>query len=236
LKAIQRAAQRDPRALLQHLDELTELGISRERAQDALTRLEQGDDKAVQEILDKLVELERSRKEQEELLSARAKVREAQENLGEQAAAMIAGRGFAEDADESGERAGGHGVEDGKGSQARVETRGASRYGAQSDLSVAAERSAAAQVPDPAKTSAMLRPQGQVRAGEELVTHGQVLPRTGRPSVEASELQAGVVASVEQALSKEHYPAHAKAYIRRYFLGLSQNQGQGPQPSKQGAP
>jgi hypothetical protein len=27
---------------------------------------------------------------------------------------------------------------------------------------------------------------------------------------------------VEEVLSKEHYPAHYKAFIRRYFLTLSQ--------------
>jgi hypothetical protein len=72
-----------------------------------------------------------------------------------------------------------------------------------------------------------------VREGEAFTSQGKVLPKSGRPSVEHVEMRAEFATQVEAVISKEHYPAHYKEFIRRYFLTLSQG-AQGPQEQPPG--
>ena len=214
----------DTRALSQYLNDAARSGIPRGQAEEAPRRHQGGDDAGAREILEKMANIERARREHEELQGAREQVRLAQENLAGSQAGIRGGRGLPTDMEE-GE------VEDREDDRiARsdanrrrtTETRGASRYGAQSDSSVAGEREPAPSLSDAGKTGPILKPQGQVREGEELVTHGQVLPRPGRPNVENIPMRAEFASQVEAVLSNEQYPAHSREFIRRYFLSLSE--------------
>lgn len=220
------ASGADSRALTQYLNELAEAGVPPREAQQALDRYQQGDEQALRDVLEQLVEIERARREHEEMQKARAQVRRAQENLGDAQARGGAQTGSAIDLDldegESAERDRERAPSEGDNRLAGESSRGASRYGKQSDSSTAAERQRAPLLEEKDRSGPILKPQGQVRAGEELVTHGQVLPRAGRPNVENVPMAAEFAAQVEEVLSREHYPAHSKELIRKYFLSLSQ--------------
>jgi hypothetical protein len=225
----------DHRALTQYLNDLPRSGIPRQQAEVALRRHQAGDDEGLREILEKLAQIERARREYEELQNARAQVRQAQENLGESRSGTHGGHGLASDTNEGDEREGERIADSGaKRGLSSDMSRGASRYGAQSDSSVAADRQRAPMYPDPEKSGTILKPQGQVREGEERVTQGQVLPRSGRPNVENMPMNSVFAAQVEEVLSKEQYPAHSKEFIRRYFLNLSQG-ARVPQQQTRGA-
>ena len=185
-------------------------------------------------MLENMAQIELARKEQEELQNALSQVRQAQENLGEAAAQMLAGRGLP--LDDEGEDQEGDGGPNANGDRRRLgESRGASRFGAQSDSSAAAERQPAPNVADPAKSGPILKPQSDIREGESLVTHGQVLPRANRPSVENVQMKAEFASQVEEVLSRERYSAHSKEFIRRYFLNLSQGAGAPQQQQPRGS-
>lgn len=217
-----RADRKDSRALSKYLNDLARSGASRQEMEDSLRkRYPAADNEEVRAMLEDMAQIERARREQEETQGALAQLRQAQENLGESLAGLLAGRGLPADDegdDQEGERTANASPEGRRSS----ESRGASRFGAQSDSSVAAERGRAQALADPAKSGPILKPQGDVREGESLVTHGQVLPKVGRPSVENVQMKAEFAAQVEEVLSKEQYPAHSKEFIRRYFLSLSQ--------------
>ncbi|HYN63042.1 MAG TPA: hypothetical protein VES36_00440 [Candidatus Limnocylindrales bacterium] len=223
----------DSRALAQYLNDLTRSGIPRRQAEEALKRHQAGDIEALRDILEKLAQIERALREQELLQIAREQVRRAQENLGESQAATQGGHGLAADTDEGEDREGDRVANPRADRRLTGEmSRGASRYGAQSDSSVAADRQPAPMLADPGKSGPILKPQGQVREGEELVTQGQVLPRAGRPSVENMPMRAEFASQVEEVLSREQYPAHSKEFIRRYFLNLSQGARVPRQPTQ----
>jgi hypothetical protein len=213
----------DRREFTQYLNALARLGISRQEAEEALRRHQGGDNEGLRDILEKLAQIEQALREHEELQNAHAQVLRAQESLGEPRAATLGGHGLAIDADEGDDHDGGRVADSGTNKRLIGEmSRGASRYGAQSDSSIAADRQRAPMLPDPGKSGPLLKPQGQVREGEELVIQGQVLPRSGRPRVENMPMRAEFASQVEEVLSKEQYPAHSKEFIRRYFLNLSQ--------------
>ena len=214
----------DSAGLREYLSELARSGIPRQQAEEALKRYQEGDNEAIRDILAKLAQIERARREQEELHAAREQVSRAQENLGE---SLVKAEGDGSmaidlDEDERSDRSGDPTAAASSNRRFTGETRGASRHGTQSDSSVAAERQAATVTADAVKSGPIVKPQGDVREGEELVTQGQVLPRVGRPSVENVQMRAEFASQVEEVLSKEQYPAHAKEFVRRYFLHLSQ--------------
>ena len=223
----------DRRALTQYLNNPARSGIPRRQAEEALRRHQAGDNEALRDILEKLAQIERARQEYEALQDARARVGRAQENLGEAQAGTQGGHGLAADANEGedhdGDRVANSGAKRGLSGEM---SSGASRYGAQGDSTVAADRQRAPILSDPGKSGPILKPQGQVREGEELVTQGQVLPRSGRPSVENIPMSSEFASQVEQVLSKEQYPAHSKEFIRRYFLNLSQGARIPPQEAR----
>jgi hypothetical protein len=184
-------------------------------------------------MLENMAQIERARKEQEEMQSALAQLRQAQENLGDSAASTLAGRGLAIDDDESGDQEGDSAAGANVDRRRLGESRGASRFGAQSDSSTAAERQPAPNLAE-AKSGPILKPQSEIREGESLVTHGQVLPRATRPSVENVQMKAEFASQVEEALSREQYSAQSKEFIRRYFLSLSQGAQTAQQPQTRG--
>ena len=72
-----------------------------------------------------------------------------------------------------------------------------------------------------------------MRAGEVFASQGSVLPNVTRPTVENVEMKQEFASQVEGVLSRDHYPAHYKEFIRRYFLSLSQGE-QRPQAQPPG--
>jgi hypothetical protein len=221
------------RELQQYLDALARSGVPRQEAEEALRRHRAGDPDQLRDILEKLAKLDQARREYEELQNARAQVLRAQENLGEPQAATPGMHAAPIEIDEDDDRER-HPMAsvDITGRLSGEMSRGASRYGKQSDSSVAAGRQAAPLPPEPKKSGPMLKPQGQVRQGEELVTEGQVLPRAGRPSVENVPMNAEFKSQVEEVLSREQVPAHSRDFIRRYFLNLSQGTRVTPSPTQ----
>lgn len=231
----------DTRALAQRRDDLERLGIPRRELENALERHRSGVDDALREILETLAQLDRALKEDKELSNAREQVRRAQDSLGDARAGTSAERAQMADMDWDEDEARGvkgaakAGV-DGRLGGATVGK--ASRAGSQGDNSVATDREHSPLRPDSGPAGRVLAPQGQVREGESFTSHGQVLPRTGRPNVESIEMRAEFATQVEEVLSKDQYPAHYKEFVRRYFLNLSQGM-QAPQaqpPGARGAP
>jgi hypothetical protein len=242
LERMQRGAlgKDDTREMTRRLDDLEHAGIPRQALQDALERHAAGADGALREILEKLARLERALKEDKELSNALEQVRRAQDTLGS-ARASSDGRGGSAridwDDDEGADR-------DAKGavSAGAAETRDSpsmgrgSRAASQADSSIATERSDAPLRPGPDPAGRVLRPQGQMRAGEEFTAPGRMLPRSNRPSVEDVAMGSEFAAQAEAVLSRDHYPEHTKEFVRRYFLHLSQGARVSPaQPPAQEA-
>jgi hypothetical protein len=230
LERLQRGAldSNDTRALTQRLGDLERSGIPRREMENALARQKAGADEALREILEKLAKLERALKEDRELKNAREQVLRARDNLGEPRAANDAGRtaGANIDWDDDEGKDRGADSDASSGSDPRLTSSGAgraARAASQGDSSVATERLDTATAP-PAPNSPVLAPQGQARAGEEYSSQGKILPRVGRPSVENVEMKPEFAAQMEAVLSREHYPAHFKEFIRRYFLSLSRSE------------
>jgi hypothetical protein len=211
----------DSRALSRYLNDPARTGSQSKDSRDTAAQESSASNEELRAMLENMAQIERARKEQEELQNALSQLRQAQENLGESAAGVMAGRGLPVD-DEGDEQDGDGRPSADAGRRSMGESRGASRFGAQSDSSTAAEREPAPAIADPAKSGPILKPQGDIREGESLVTHGQVLPRVNRSSVENVQMKAEFVPQVEEVLSKERYSAPSKELIRRYFLGLSQ--------------
>ena len=227
-----RAGPADSHELQRYLDTLARSGIPREEAEEALRRYQGGDREQLRDILEKLAKLEHARREYEELQNARAQVLRAQENLGEPQARIAGGHTSPIEINEDDDREGDSEASVGATRRLAGETRGASRYGRQSDSSTAAERQPAPLLSEPEKSGPILKPQGQIRRGEELVTQGQVLPKAGRPSMENVPMKAEFASQVEEVLSREQYPVHSREFIRRYFLNLSQDARVVPPPTQ----
>ncbi len=68
----------------------------------------------------------------------------------------------------------------------------------------------------------VVRPQSLPGTGAVLRADARVLPRAGAPTVEAGEVEARFAPQLEEVLARDDYPAHYKAFIRRYFLNLSE--------------
>jgi hypothetical protein len=237
LERIQRGAfdSADTRALAEHLADLERSGIPRRDLEDALRRHLSGDNEGLREMLEKLAQIDRARKESNELESAREQVRRARETLGESLAGTDGERGatvnidWGDDEDRGVKGAANAGADGRRGSGA---ARGATGSGSRGDSSVALDRQQAPVRPDPGPSGPVLKPESQVRKGEVFVTQARVLPKSGRPSVENVAMSREFASQVEDVLSKEHYPAHYKEFVRRYFLKLSQGRVPQQQPTK----
>ena len=98
----------------------------------------------------------------------------------------------------------------------------------------APERADAPLRPESGPPARVLRPDGQVREGEEFSSQGRMLPRSNRPGVESVDMPGEYAAQIEGVISREHYPAHRKEFIRRYFLNLSQGERASSEPPAAG--
>jgi len=227
LERLQRGAldSADTRALAEHLADLERSGIPRRDLEDALKRHLSGDNEGLREMLEKLAQIDRARKEGKELDSAREQVRRSRENLGESPGGTDGERDLAfniewdEDGDRSAKDAANEGAD---GSRRSEKALGAARSGSQGDSSLAHDRQHAPVGPDSGQSGPVLKPESRAREGEVFVTQARVRPRSGRPSVENVAMSSEFASQVEEVLSKEQYPAHYKAFVRRYFLNLSQ--------------
>ncbi len=216
----------DARALTRRLDDLERSGIPRKAVQDALARHDAGVDDALREILEKLMRFQRALKEDDELSNALAMVRRAHDNLSGNSFAP-GGQGAPASThwdDEEGDSRDDKGtVSEHPGDRSDSRSKGTSaRTASEADTSAATERADAPVGQRTEPPGRVLRPQGQMREGEEFTAPGRMLPRANRPNVENVTMGSEYSAQAEAVLSREHYPAHIKEFVRRYFLHLSQ--------------
>jgi hypothetical protein len=199
-------------------------GTAGQSLEKALQRHRAGADDALREILENLALTERARREDRELGRAREQVLRARENLGD-AARTARGRGPSAEIDwDDDER---DGRDAGSAESIGADTRRSpssgrveSRFASQGD-GVATDRAQSPYRPEPGPRGPVLQPQGEMREGEAHSSHARLAPRAGRPNVDHVEMASEFAPQVEEALSREHYPAHYKEFIRRYFLNLS---------------
>jgi hypothetical protein len=228
LERMQRGAfdAADARALSRRLDDIARAGVPRQRMEKALADQRAGADEALREILEKLAQLDRALKEDKELSNALEQLRRARDNLGgKPATAQERGStaGIDWDEDDRADR------DSANAPDARtdllLESPGAGRAARaadEGDMSPATERVDAPVAPESGPSGRVLRPEGQMRAGEDFSSEGRMLPRTNRAAARRIDLPQDYTAQVEAVLAREQYPEHRKELIRRYFLNLSQ--------------
>ena len=230
----------DTGALDERLADLERAGIPRRDLEKALERHKAGADEALREMLEKLAQADLSRMEQKELQGAREQVRRARENLGESAAGTDGERdaGAVIDWDEEENR--GAGTTADAGADRRLDGKGGheAARSSQRDATIGADRRPSPFSPESGSSGPLLKPESQVREGEVYTSRARVLPVPARPSVENVELKREFASQVEEVLSREHYPAHYKEFIRRYFLALSRGADDARErpPGTRGAP
>lgn len=213
----------DLRALTRYQKDLGS-GTAGQSLEKALQRHRAGADDALREILENLALTERARREDRELGRAREQVLRAWENLGD-AARTARGRGPSAEIDwDDDER---DGRDAGSAESIRADTRRGPSSGrvesrsASAGDGVATDRAQSPYRPEPGPRGPVLQPQGEMREGEAHSSHARLAPRAGRPAVDHVEMASEFAPQVEEVLSREHYPAHYKEFIRRYFLNLS---------------
>jgi hypothetical protein len=214
----------DLRALTRYQKDLGPGSTAGQSLEKALQRHRTGADDALREILESLALTERARRESRELGRAREQVLRARENLGD-AARTARGRGPGAEIDwDDDER---DGRDAGSPESIRADTRRSgetgraeSRFASQGD-GAATDRAQSPYRPEPGPRGPVLQPQGEMREGEAHSSHARLAPRAGRPAVDHVEMASEFAPQVEEVLSREHYPAHYKEFIRRYFLNLS---------------
>ncbi len=230
----------DTRALDGRLADLERAGIPRRDLEKALERHKAGADDALREILERLAQVDLSRMEQKELQGARRQVRRARENLGESAAGTGGERdaGAVIDWDEEENRGAGSTANAGMDRRLDGETGHEAARSSQRDSSSGADRRPSPFSPESGSSGPLLKPESQAREGEVYTSQARVLPGLARPSVENIELKREFASQVEEVLSREHYPAHYKEFIRRYFLALSRGATDAREqpPGTRGAP
>jgi len=228
----------DPRALLQRLLDgqlgqgearalgsdpgaLARSGVSRDALDEALDSFSQGDQSRLRDILEQMARSEQAREEARELGAAREQVSRARQSLGgapgaeaaADAASSAGARGAGEDAGDGLD--GEHGGDDGAAAAA-----GGAPGNARGDSS---RLQAARRAPREVDTGAVLQARGQPGEGGVFQSHARVLPRAGTIGSDTVAMDARFAPQLEAVLSKEHVPAHHKAFIRRYFLTLSES-------------
>jgi hypothetical protein len=231
----------DTSALAQRLDEFARAGVPRKQMQSALEQHDAGAEEALEEILQKLARWERALKEDKELSNALEQVHRSQQSLGSPQASSdgpnSASAAIDWDADERADREASSAA--GARTESRTDSSGSARSargGSHADSSVAGARAEAPLRPEVDASARVLRPEGELREGREFTTEGRILPRANRPSVEQVEMRSEFAEQAEAVLSREQYPEHYKAFVRRYFLNLSQGARVSPgEPPADGA-
>jgi hypothetical protein len=225
----------DTRTMSQgRLDDLVRSGVPRGELDDAIRRKQAAENETARDRLQKPgAASARSLRDHEELQRAREQVRRARENLDDALAGVDAGGGSATDMEWS---EGDETPEDRAADKRRGQrkTGKAPRYGARGDESTAGnEPQELPSQPRSAQSGPVVKPQADMRPGEVFASQGSVLPNVTRPTVENIEMNQEFASQVEGVLSRDHYPAHYKEFIRRYFLSLSQGE-QHPQTQPTG--
>ncbi len=212
----------DLRALARYQQDLARSDGGAEALDKALARHRAGADDALKEILENLARTERARKEGRELGKAREQVLRARENLGDAAGrSRLPGDEIDWDDEERGEReAIRAGSDRADGRRASGSGRADPSLASQGD-GAATDRAQSPYRPEPGPRGPVLQPEGEMREGEAHSSHARLAPRAGRPTVENVEMAREFAPQVEEVLSREHYPAHYKEFVRRYFLNLS---------------
>jgi hypothetical protein len=186
-------------------------------------------DPALRQLLENGSAAARANREYEELGRAREQVRQAQENLGEALAHPEADRPSA-DAPRAGD---GEDDEGWDASRHRGLGSAASRSSGRSDVPAPTGPESPASRNPSSQYGPVLKPQGQMREGESFVSHAQVASRPVQPRAEEVPLSREFAPQVEEVMSKEHYPARYKRFVRQYFLTLSQGAPNGESQSKE---
>jgi hypothetical protein len=235
-RAMKGDLQGDTRVSAQdRLDNLAGSGVSRSELEERIRRKQAANDETVRRGLEKSGASARSLKDHEELQRAREQVRRARENLDDALAGADAGGGSPTDMEWS---EGDETPEDRAADRRRGQRKGgrAPRSASRGDDSASAnEPQESAPQKQTAPSGPVVKPQADMRAGEVFASQGSVLPNVTRPTVENVEMKQEFASQVEGVLSRDHYPAHYKEFIRRYFLSLSQGEQrpQGQSPGKQ---
>lgn len=217
----------------ERLDNLDGSGMSRRELEESIRRKQAASDETARQKLENPGASARSLKDHEELQRAREQVRRARENLDDALAGAEAGGGSATDMEGS---EGDEMPEDRAADKRRGQRKSgkATRYGARGDESTAGnEPQELPSQPRSAQSGPVVKPQADMRPGEVFASQGSVLPNVTRPTVENVEMKQEFASQVESVLSRDHYPAHYKEFIRRYFLTLSQGE-QRPQTQPKG--
>ncbi|MGQ0749418.1 MAG: hypothetical protein ACT4PS_02675 [Betaproteobacteria bacterium] len=224
----------DARALTQgRLDDLARSGVPRKELEDAIRRRQAAADETARDKLQKPGAGARSLQDHEELQRAREQVRRARENLDDALPGVDAAGGSPTDVEGS---EGDETPEDRAADKRRGQRQAgkAPRLGSRGDdASVANEPQESPSRRQSAQSGPVMKPQADMRAGEVFTSQGSVLPDVTRPTVENVEMKQEFASQVEGVLSRDHYPAHYKEFIRRYFLSLSQGE-QRPQTQPPG--
>jgi hypothetical protein len=230
-RAVSGASGEDARAMTQErFDDLLRSGVPRHELEDAIRRKQAAADDTAREKLRKPDLSARALQDHEELQRAREQVRRARENLDDALAGGDSGGGSATDM-ESGESD--ETPEDRAADKRRGQRKSgkAPRYGARGDDSTFTKEAPESPPERPSQASGpVMKPQAEMRAGEVFSSQGSVLPNVTRPTVENVDMKPEFASQLEDVLSRDHYPAHYKEFIRRYFLSLSQEPGPKTQP------
>lgn len=201
---------------------LARSGVSREALEDALRSFSQGEQSKLRDILEQMAQSEQAREDARELGDAREQVTRARQSLG---GAPGAGPRADEPAAQAGARVAGEDASDGlDGPDGDSDGAASGSGGATGARGESFRAQAVRRAPREVDTGAVLQARGQPGEGGVFQSQARVLPRAGQVGIDNVELDARFAPQLEAVLSKEHYPAHHKAFIRRYFLSLSEGQ------------
>lgn len=211
------------------LDHLARSGVQRRELEETMRRKQAADDETAREELQKPDASARALKDHEELRRAREQVRRARENLDDALAGVDGGGDSATDMESS---EGDETPEDRAADKRRSQRKAgkAARSASRDDSTTVSEPQESPPQPRSGQSGPIMKPQAEMRGGEVFASQGRVLPSVTRPSVENVEMKQEFASQLEEVLSRDHYPAHHKEFIRRYFLSLSQGDGRQTQP------
>lgn len=224
-RAMKRDSQGDtPVSTQNRLDNVAGSGASRSELEENIRRKQAANDETARRELQKPGSNMRSLRDHEELQRAREQVRRARENLDDALASSDAGGGSPTDMEWS---EGDETPEDRAADRRRGQRKGgkAPRSATRGDDAPAGnEPQESPPQSHTAQSGPVVKPQADMRAGEVFSSQGSVLPNVTRPTVENVEMKQEFASQMEGVLSRDHYPAHYKDFLRRYFLSLSQGE------------
>jgi hypothetical protein len=205
--------------------QLESLGVPSDELRSAMDDLARGDEKAMRELINKLDRLERDEQDAQGLDEAGKAIDRARRNLDDETLGNDqAGR-------PDGERFGGgpapgESERESPGALADDFEPGEGGSGGAPGSSMPPDRnnSRARAMPAPSESGAtvVISPRGQLGEGEVFSSQARVLPESNTPLLERREVSADYRAQLESVMSEGAYPPHRKAFLRRYFLNISE--------------